>query len=386
MFNSFPASKRRSPLPTRNFYISHRETRAPSLRVILLQLLAKPKTVLLAVVGLLALLGWILGIGRSVDRTRTTGGVKVVARDWEERRTIKIERDGKVKPDEMILILCPMKNSIEHIWHFFHLIDSLTYPRHLIQIGVLVSDSTDRTYARALELADERQYSRPKSQRYDRISIFRKDFADEMGFSAEERNLGGKERHKFGVQVKRRKMLAVSRTWLLGAAMRPEVDWALWMDVDVVDYEKDMLQTLLGWSRKEAVDVVVPNCAWKTYNEMGSYDRNNWAETPESLEMKSHLAPDDILIEGYEADLPTHRLNMADMVPPTASTPNSMALDGVGGCTALVRASLHRKGAVFPAWPVDHQVETEGFAQLAKALGGRLLGLPKYYVYHGLYG
>lgn len=162
-----------------------------------------------------------------------------------------------------------MKNSIEHIWHFFHLIDSLTYPRHLIQIGVLVSDSTDRTYARALELADERQYSRPKSQRYDRISIFSKDFADEMGFSAEEKNLGGKERHKFGVQVKRRKMLAVSRTWLLGAAMRPEVDWALWMDVDVVEYEKDMLQTLLGWSRKEAVDVVVPNCAWKTYNEMG---------------------------------------------------------------------------------------------------------------------
>lgn len=32
--------------------------------------------------------------------------------------------------------------------------------------------------------------------------------------------------------------------------------------------------------------------------ERRSYDRNNWAETPESLEMKSKLAPDDVLIEG----------------------------------------------------------------------------------------
>lgn len=74
---------------------------------------------------------------------------------------------------------------------------------------------------------------------------------------------------------------------------------------------------------------------------------------------------------------------MADLVPATLDTPDSMRLDGVGGCAALVRASIHRKGAVFPAWPVDHQLETEGFAQLAKKLGAKLVGLPKYYVYHG---
>jgi mannan polymerase complexes MNN9 subunit len=136
-----------------------------------------------------------------------------------------------------------------------------------------------------------------------------------------------------------------------------------------------------------------------------SYDRNNWAETPASLKMKAQLSPDDVLIEGtflsplpppfpanlppslpspgYESQLITHRLNMADLYPVTPTTPDSMLLDGVGGCTALVRAGLHRQGAVFPAWPVDHQVETEGFAQLAKKLGARLVGLPTYYVYHG---
>lgn len=60
-----------------------------------------------------------------------------------------------------------------------------------------------------------------------------------------------------------------------------------------------------------------------------------------------------------------------------------MTLDGVGGCTTLVKADIHRMGAVFPHWPVDHQLETEGFAQLAKKLGARLIGLTDVFVWHG---
>lgn len=159
-----------------------------------------------------------------------------------------------------------MKNSIEHIWHFFHLLDTLSYPRHLLHLGILVSDSSDATYTRALELADERQYSRPSKARYGRISVFRKDFA-EAGVGGND-NVGG-ARHGYDLQVGRRKLLAKSRTWLLGAAMAPEVDWALWIDVDVVEYDKELVQTLLGYARSEQADVVVPNCMWKTYNEMG---------------------------------------------------------------------------------------------------------------------
>lgn len=197
-----------------------------------------------------------------------------------------------------------MKNSLEHIWHYFHLLDTLSYPRHLIQLGILVSDSSDRTYLRALELADERQYSRKKSQHYGRISVFRKDFVDyaknatrttvpgvpgdapaageagEGGEAVEGAKPGmlevidvgtnvGAGRHKFSLQVARRKLLAMSRTWLLGAAMMPEVDWVLWIDVDVVEYEKNLIETLLEKGNETRADVVVPNCMWKTYNEMG---------------------------------------------------------------------------------------------------------------------
>lgn len=72
------------------------------------------------------------------------------------------------------------------------------------------------------------------------------------------------------------------------------------------------------------------------------------------------MEPHHLFITGYEAQLKTFRINMADMYPVTPMTPTSMTLDGVGGCTTLVHADLHRQGAIFPAWPVDHQLETEG--------------------------
>ena len=185
-----------------------------------------------------------------------------------------------------------MRNAIEHIWHFFHLVDQLSYPRHLVHLAILASDSSDRTYARALELADERQYgSKYRGNRYARISVFEKDFArptaaaaaatsgegdgDEHRAAYGGKNVGA-ERHEYAAQVGRRQLLAKSRTWLLGTALAPEVDWVLWLDVDLVDYEPALVERLLrfakgedGENEGEGADVVVPNCVWKTYNEMG---------------------------------------------------------------------------------------------------------------------
>lgn len=80
-------------------------------------------------------------------------------------------------------------------------------------------------------------------------------------------------------------------------------------------------------------------------------------------------------------------------------------LDGVGGVSLLVRADVHRKGILqlfstlvfiprfsllvtdqagvdFPIKPVDHQIETEGFAKMAKIAGYVVYGLPNYVVWH----
>ena len=176
-----------------------------------------------------------------------------------------------------------MRNAIDHIWHFFHLVDSLTYPRHLLHLAILVSDTTDGTYTRALELADERQYDGRKRGRYGRISVYQKDFAadqaadDDLDGSSNVyagANIG-KERHAYEAQVGRRKLLGKSRTWLLTSALAPEIDWVLWADVDVVDYEPTLIERLMEYAEgssdaaTQGADVVVPNCVWKTYNEMG---------------------------------------------------------------------------------------------------------------------
>lgn len=90
-------------------------------------------------------------------------------------------------------------------------------------------------------------------------------------------------------------------------------------------------------------------------------------------------------------DMPTH-LGKLDKVP----------LDGVvcfirvrfkmpysfidsfrqGATFTLVKAHVHREGANFPAFPFQHQVETEGFAKMAKAMGFGVYGLPSYLIYH----
>ncbi|GAA5944802.1 hypothetical protein JCM3775_007312 [Rhodotorula graminis] len=526
----WPRSHRRPPpLPTlssprqldpENQLYKDKRVRPRSLRQRIAYRATRPSTwaALFLVVFLVA--AWSLGlVGSSRPRDRIKGAPRVVARSWSTSLgnpaalggPLIDERDGAVLPpaacNETILILCPMRNAIEHIWHFFHLVDQLSYPRHLVHLAILASDSSDRTYARALELADERQYSNKyRGNRYARISVFEKDFArpaaaaagsgEEDGAAAQAASYEGKnvgaERHEYTAQVGRRQLLAKSRTWLLSAALAPEVDWVLWLDVDLVDYEPALIERLVRSAKGEdgegeGADVVVPNCVWKTYNEMGAYDRNNWIETAQSRMLKRTLASNDVLLEGYP-EHPSHRFNLASLVPsdptahlsphssyhalsplpfsllpsfspdgltlpsslltpsssssrpasPLAHVPRTLSLDGVGGCAALVRADVHREGAVFPAWPpVDHQLETEGFAQMVKGLRrdfggrgaghggasarragneggeeveeaeragrrreeddedegrigkngrGRLLGLPSYYVYHGLYG
>jgi mannan polymerase complexes MNN9 subunit len=57
-----------------------------------------------------------------------------------------------------------------------------------------------------------------------------------------------------------------------------------------------------------------------------------------------------------------------------------VALDGVGGTALMVKADVHRDGAMFPAFPFYNLVETEGFAKMAKRLGYAIFGLPDYFV------
>ncbi|KAI8376381.1 Anp1-domain-containing protein [Radiomyces spectabilis] len=269
---------------------------------------------------------------------------------------------------EHVLILTPLKNAQAYLPRYFELVDRLSYPKHLISMAFLVSDTTDDTVPMLKEKAQELMNRDDPEQRYHQISIYEKDFSFELPED---------KRHAFEMQPLRRSYMARSRNYLLTAALREEHAWVLWLDVDVVEYPASILEDL----QSVDVDVVVPNCLLDTEDKsFWAYDKNNWQETERSLEMQKDLDPDYVLLEGYFEFL-TNRYLMVDM-PTHLGKMEKVPLDGVGATFTLVKAHVHREGANFPPYPFQHQVETEGFAKMAKAMGFGVYGLPGYLIYH----
>lgn len=187
---------------------------------------------------------------------------------------------------EHVLILTPFKEAARHIERYFLNINKLTYPHHLISLGFLVSDSQDNTVRVLQDHANWFLSTQQASwQRFRSVQILQKDFAFE---------LSAKDRHSFDKQIKRREIMSKSRNFLLTTTLGPEHAWVLWLDGDVIEYPETLLEDLIGMNK----DIIVPNCWWHSYNEEGGYDRNNWQETPESLELQKTLADTDVLVEG----------------------------------------------------------------------------------------
>ncbi|CAO3617406.1 unnamed protein product [Cunninghamella blakesleeana] len=268
------------------------------------------------------------------------------------------------KEDDHVLIVTPLKNASPYLKKYFELVDQLDYPKDKITIAFLVSDTTDDTVAQL------KQQQKKWKNKYHRFHIYEKDFRFELPED---------QRHQFHLQPLRRSFMARSRNFLLSLALKQEHQWVLWLDVDVVQYSSTILKDLMSVD----VDVIVPNCLRLT--EDGSfwgYDKNNWQETETSLDMQKELDHDYVLLEGYN-EFVTNRYLMVDM-PTHLGQLNKIPLDGVGATFTLVKADVHREGANFPAFTFQHQVETEGFAKMAKAMGFGVYGLPGYLIYHAM--
>lgn len=117
-----------------------------------------------------------------------------------------------------VLVLTPVKNAEDHIEAYFEMLERLEYPKPLMTIAFLVSDSTDRTEAKIRRHA-ERARSRGRPD-YAGIRLFRKDF----GFE-----LPAQLRHAYETQPMRRSMLAKARNHLLLSAMDDRASWILWL-------------------------------------------------------------------------------------------------------------------------------------------------------------
>lgn len=279
-----------------------------------------------------------------------------------------------IENNENVLILTPMARFYQEYWDNLM---RLTYPHQLITLGFILPKNKEGNEATSLLQAQisKTQKSAAEKDRFKSIIILRQDFEPPLASQDES------ERHKMQNQKPRRAAMAQARNSLLFTTLGPSVSWVLWLDADIVETPHNMIQDLAMHDKA----IIVPNCFQKYYDEgkramaERPYDFNNWRDSPTAEELAAKMGKDDILLEGY-ADMATFRALMAYMYDEQGDKHTEVELDGVGGTAVLVRADVHRDGAMFPPFAFYHLIETEGFAKMAKRLGWTSIGLPNYLV------
>ncbi|MGJ5205387.1 glycosyltransferase [Bradyrhizobium sp. HKCCYLR20261] len=246
-----------------------------------------------------------------------------------------------------VLILTPMKSAARYLDGYFAGLQALTYPHELLSLGILEGDSDDDTYAQLQVLMGL------ACKHFQSKHLFKRDFGKVIPVHL--------PRHTAVYQSARRAVLARARNHLLFNALRTQ-DWVLWLDADVIAYPPDIIERLIALG----LDIVHPHCV--TAYGGDTFDRNAWADHGRT----------------YMQDLRGRE---------------RVRLDSVGGTMLLVRADRHRDGLVFPPffygaqsrWArIPHpsrghlvgEIETEGFALMAKDMGIECWGLPDLEILH----
>ncbi|OAP58346.1 hypothetical protein AYL99_07436 [Fonsecaea erecta] len=281
-----------------------------------------------------------------------------------------------IEKHEKVLILTPLARFYPEYWA--NLL-ALSYPHEHISLGFITPKSKEGNAATAaLQEAIRETQAGPEEKRFQSVTILRQDFEPPLASQDE------KERHKMENQKVRRAAMARARNSLLFTTIGPHTSWVLWLDGDVVETPPTLIQDLASHDKA----VIAPSCMQRFVNDDGEedirpYDFNTWRDSDVAQELASKMGPDDILLEGY-AEMATYRTLMTKLAKLGSGRDERrlMPLDGVGGTALLVKAEVHRDGAMFPAFPFYHLIETEGFAKMAKRLGFEVWGLPDYFVYH----
>lgn len=281
-----------------------------------------------------------------------------------------------IKNRETVLILTPLARFYQEYWdNLIH----LDYPHELITLGFIIPKNREGNAAAAAlqEQITKVQQHGPEVKRFASVIIERQDFDPPLASQSEA------ERHKMENQKVRRAAMARARNSLLFTTLGPYTSWVLWLDSDIIETPQTLIQDLASHNK----DIIVPNCFQRFVNPDTKkwaerpYDFNSWQDSDTARAMAKGMDKDDLLLEGYK-EMATYRSLMAYAYRPNEPVNQVMPLDGVGGTALLVKAEVHRDGAMFPPFPFYNLIETEGFAKMAARLNYKSWGLPNYRVYH----
>ncbi|MFE0451736.1 glycosyltransferase [Streptomyces sp. NPDC058914] len=266
-------------------------------------------------------------------------------------RTALEPAPGPASERPPVLVLTPLKDAAAFLPGYLENLSALDYPREAISLGLLEGDSQDGTP----DLL--RQVLPGLEAEYRRVTLVHRDFGLHPAAP----------RWEPGIQRRRRSVLAKVRNHLLSRALVDE-EWVLWLDVDVTAYPADLVQRLLG-ARK---DIVVPHCA--TTPGGPTYDLNTFVLHPGAGTLNWSRWLRDGILQPPKGFGRTYLDELRGQ--------GLIRVDSVGGTALLVRADLHRDGLVFPSFPYQHLIETEGLAAMARDMGTACWALPDLEVLH----
>ncbi|MEU6867451.1 glycosyltransferase [Streptomyces sp. NPDC046876] len=251
----------------------------------------------------------------------------------------------------LVLVLTPLKDAAAFLPGYLDSLRGLDYPREAVSLGLLEGDSRDTTPELLQQVLPELEAE------YRRVTLVRRDFGLQLTGP----------RWEPAIQRRRRSVLAKARNHLLSRALVDE-EWVLWLDVDVTGYPADLVQRLLG-ARK---DIVVPHCA--TTPGGPTYDLNTFVLHPRAGTLNWSQWLHDGILQPPRGFGRTYLEELRGR--------GLLRVDSVGGTTLLVRADLHRDGLIFPPFPYQHLIETEGFAAMARDMGSACWALTDLEVLH----
>lgn len=274
--------------------------------------------------------------------------------------------------DEHILILTPL--TVFHSEYWNNLV-KLDFPHNRIDIGFIVpSTKSGDSSLRGLNEAVNKYQANAGNDRFNKISILRQDtsYIDSV-----EPLIKQKSQKSRALQKKQRSLLAKARNIILSTTISPKTSWVLWLSPEIIETPPSLIQDMAQHDKA----VLVANAVKQGTVE--SIDLHSWQESEIGREMAASMeSEDDIILEGF-SDVKTHRQTLGEFYDKNANIHTEVPLDGVGASTAmLVKAEVHKDGAMFPPFGFYHRIESEGFAKMAMRLGYQPWGLPNYLVTH----
>jgi hypothetical protein len=286
-------------------------------------------------------------------RYRLTRGAVLDPGDARRRVDPKV-LDQSPPAGNRLAILVPVRDAAAHLDAFVEAISATDLPKEKTKLVFCEGDSVDGTRDKLNAIAPN----------------LRKIFRDVVLLN---KTVGTRfkrgRRWDRGIQRARRAGIAAVRNHLIDHGLDETDDWALWIDVDVWRIPVDIFQSL----RSTGARIAVPNCV--VVPGGSTYDSNSFVSIwnhPKSFYYR-------YVRSGLFQPPPRARGRLyLDCVRHS----ERVELDGVGGTTLLVDASLHRAGLRFPEIPYKDLIETEAFGVLARDIGVRAVGLPRVEVVH----